>query len=301
MWEYWSYVGIVTSLLALAAARLRGPLRTFAFACLAVAAILAWRGPWGSVLGWIAPYVALLSSVRVCSRFLVLAVFGIALLAGMQIGWLRSRTDARLAWLPPLLFLAIAAEYCVVVRPIWIKVFALPPEQAYPDWGIRRPGPRYQTIESTPWFQEFTYDEDMFNSRMLPAIMAGAIVSNAYVTMALPWARPPDGSVVEGWPDDGYRISNHEIEFFGDLRPGREIKVNLHYAKEYWNVADRTSARIEQDGAGMRLVVQRPCERVRIVFRTGRETVGWIVSGIALVVVSLVLRRQTVEARVHDV
>ena len=49
-----------------------------------------------------------------------------------------------------------------------------------------------------------------------------------------------------------------------------------------------------------RLVVQRPCERVRIVFRTGRETVGWVVSGIALVVVSLVLRRQTVEARVHD-
>jgi hypothetical protein len=50
----------------------------------------------------------------------------------------------------------------------------------------------------------------------------------------------------------------------------------------------------------MRLVILRPCERVRIVFRTGRETVGWIVSGIALVVVSLVLRRQTVEARVHD-
>jgi hypothetical protein len=96
---------------------------------------------------------------------------------------------------------------------------------------------------------------------------------------------------VEGLPESEYRLRNHEIDLSGDFRPGQEIRVQLHYKKAYWKVADRTSARIEPDAAGMKLVILKPCQNVRVVFRTGQENLGWIISGIAVAATSAVLWR----------
>jgi len=301
VWEYWSYVGIIVSLLALGALGIRRRPRTFALACLGVAAVLAWRGPWGSVLGWIAPRVLFLSSVRVYSRFLVLAVFAIALLAGSAIAWLRSSTRDRGASLPLLLLFAIATEYWLVVWPIWTKVFALPAEEVYSDWGITLPGPRYHSIRSAPPFQPFAEHQEMFNSRMLPLLMAGAIVGNAYVAMVSPWERPPDGSVVQSRDQVTYRLDNQEIKLFGDFRRGDRIKINLRYPTEYWRVADPRSARIEGHRSGTIVTILTGCRNVRVVLRTGLETAAWIVSGISLIALWLVLRRRTEDLSIETV
>jgi hypothetical protein len=291
VWEYWSYVGAVTSTLALASLGARGRWRTFGFACLVIGGLLAWRGPWGSPLEWIAPRVPFLSSVRVYTRFLDLVVFAVALLAGGAIGELHRRMSGKLAWLPLLLLLAMVGDYWRVVRPIWSKVFALPVEQAYPDWGVTVSGPRYGVTLSAPPFQEFTSNQEMFNSRMLPLLMAGAVVDNAYITMALPWARPPEGKVVEGLPEGAYRLRNHEIDISGNFHPGQQIPVHLHYKKSFWRVANRESARVEPDVAGMKVVILAPCQNVRVLFRDGREILGWIISAIAVASTFAVLRR----------
>jgi hypothetical protein len=291
IWEYWSYVGVVASLLAATSLVSRGRWRTFALPCLLAGVVLAWRGPSGSPLEWVALQTPFLSSVRVYTRFLVLPVFAIALLAGGAIGALRRRMPGRLAWLPLLLLAAIVADYWVVVRPIWCKVFALPVAEAYPDWGITIPGPRYGTTLSAPHFQELRPDREMFNSRMLPLIMAGAVVRNAYITLALPWGRPPEGRVVERLPEGAYRLRNHEIDLSGDFRRGEQIDVHLHYKKAYWRVADRESALVEPDPTGMKIVILEPCHHVRVVFRDGREIIGWIISGIAVASTFAVFRR----------
>src|SRR5205085_2411690 len=121
-----------------------------------------------------------------------------ALSAGGAIGVLRRRSSKPLAWLSLLLLVAIVCEYALVVRPIWSRVFALPVEDAYPNWGVVVPGLRYATVLSAPPFQERTRDRELFNSRMLPLLTAGAVVRNAYITMATPWPRPPEGRVVYG-------------------------------------------------------------------------------------------------------
>jgi len=300
VWEYWSYVGIVTGMLAIVSLGIRGRSRGLAGACLGAAMILAWRGPWGAPLAWIAPHVPFLYSVRAFSRFVVLAVFGIALLAGNAIGALRRRAPGRLAWVPLLLLLAIVGDYSLVVRPVWSKVFALHPAEAYRDWGVTVAGQRYATTRSAPPFQTFNSQREMFNSRMLPLLMAGAVVRNAYITMALPWPRPPEGNVVEGLAEGAYRLRNHEIDLFGDLRPGQEIKIHLHYKRAYWDVVDPTSANVDWDPAGMKLDILKPCQNVRIVFRTGKESFGWIISGLAVVATSAVLRRRASTLRLAE-
>jgi len=297
VWEYWAYVGIVSSLLALLSLRTPGRVRTLALACVATGLVLAWRSPWGNALAWIAPHLPFLSSARIYSRFLVLAVFGIALAAGSGATTLRTIPHGRLLAL--LLLFALATEYAVVVLPIWTRIFALPVSEVYGDWGIALPGARYHSIRSAPPFQSFSASHEMFNSRMLPLVMAGAVVRDAYVTMALPWARPPEGAVVKDWPDEGYRIANQELELFGDLRAGREIEIHLHYPKKYWKIADPTAARLEPYEAGVKLLILKPCTSVRIVWRSRLEIAGWIVSTIALLAAVVVVWRGPAARHAH--
>lgn len=292
VWEYWSYTGIVISMLAIVSLRIRERWQTFGIACFVAAVILAWRPPWGNVLGWMALHVPFLSSVRCYSRFLVVATFAIALLAGGTIGTLRSTMRGPLAWLPVVLLLAVIGDSWLFVRPIWSKVFALPLAEVYPDWGVTIDGKPYSEIRLAPPHQAPTGDEEGFSSRMLPLLMAGAIVGNAYVAPALPWTPPADGSVVEGLPDTGYRLRNHEIDLHGDFRPGQEIRIKLRYAPGTWKIVDRTAARIDRDAGAMKVVILRPCQHVRITVRTGLEIVGWVVSGIGFACTAIVLRRE---------
>jgi hypothetical protein len=146
-------------------------------------------------------------------------------------------------------------------------------------------------VRSAPPFQEFSAHEEMFNSRMLPLLMAGAVVRNAYITMALPWGRPEEGRVVEGLPQGAYELRNHAIDLLGDFWPGQQFKIRLHYKKSEWRVADRESARLEADAVGMRVVILKRCRNVRILFRSGRELFGWIISAIAVASTFAVLRR----------
>jgi hypothetical protein len=283
-----------------------------------MSALLTWRGPSGSGLDWLAFYLPLLSSVRVYSRFLVLAVFGIALLAGGGIGMLRSKMQGRFAWLPLLLFLAIVGEYWVVVRPIWGRIFALQPTEEYEDWGVvprestptnagaissampeaagaldtTLEGAPYTTIRSAPLAQNFTDKQENFNSRMLPLLMAGAIVRNSYTALnGVHWLPIREGQVVEGLPESQYRLRNHELEFWGSFFPGDEIKIHLWCKKHYWKVADRSAARIYGNSGGTTVVILRPCHYVRISIRNGLEIAGWIVSSLGIVIMAAVLWR----------
>jgi hypothetical protein len=293
IWEYWSYVGIVSGILSLVgavSAQVRG--RSLAVRCIGMAALLSW-GPWGSGLEWFASYIPFLSSVRVYSRFLVLAVFGIALLAGCGIRMLRSKMQGRFVWLPLLLSLAIVGEYWVVVRPIWGRIFALLPAEEYQDWGTTLEGAPYTAIRSAPVVQKFTDKQENFNSRMLPLLMAGAIVRNSYTALnGVYWLPIREGQVVEGLPESQYRLRNHELEFWGAFFPGDEIKIRLRCKKSYWKVADRSTARIYGDSGGTTLVILRPCNYVRISVRSGLEIGGWIVSGLGIVITAAVLWRE---------
>ena len=59
IWEYWSFVGVVTSVLAIASVGARERWRALALASLVLGCLLAWRGPWGSLLEPIASQVPL--------------------------------------------------------------------------------------------------------------------------------------------------------------------------------------------------------------------------------------------------
>jgi hypothetical protein len=293
VWEYWSYVGIVGTALAVASLRRGGPGRSFTVGCFLLGVVLAWRGPWGSVLGWIAPYVPFLSSVRVYSRFLVLAVFAIALSAGREVASLRVRGRGMLGWVPTLMLAAVLADYSIVTRSVWSNVFALDAREAYADWGLTLREARYSTVRSAPPYQpSLSPTQDMFNSRMLPLLMAGAVVRNAYVTPALPWSRPAEGNVIEGIAPDGYRLTNHQLELFGDLHAGQQIRIKLRYSRKDWTVTDRTAARIDADAGGMKLVILRPCSYVRVAVRPGLETPAWIVSLVGLASTLVAVRRR---------
>lgn len=292
VWEYWSYVGIIASILAIVSVLTQERLWNFARLCIGGAVILAWRGPWGNGLEWLSSFVPVLGSVRVYSRFLVLGVFAMALLAGGGVGALRSRLRGRFAGLPFLLLLAMVGDYWLVVRPIWSKVFALPPAEVYSDWAVSLEGPPYTMIRSVPYVQDFTDDQDNFNSRMLPLLMAGAVVRNPYVTLnGVPWM-PTEGKVVESLPEASYQLRNHRLEFWGDFREGQEIAINLQCPRHYWRVADRSTARIQRQHGAIKLVILKPCQYLLVTIRTGLETAGWVVSGIGIVLAAAVLWRE---------
>jgi len=291
VWEYWSYVGLVAGALAIASLRRGGPARTLAASCFVLALLLAWRGPWGSALGWIAPHVPFLASVRLYSRFLVLAVFAVALSAGRELAALRAHRPGLLAWAPVLLLAGVVGDYWLVTRPIWSRVFELPPGEVYDDWPPVPEVP-YATVRSAPPYQPFTATQEMFNSRMLPLVMAGAVARNAYVTPALPWPRPAEGSIVEGLAPGQHRITNHELELFDDFRAGQEIRIKLRHSTKHWKVVDPTSARLDAEAGGMKLVILRPCPSVRIVFHSWLERAAWTLSVAGLIATALAVRRR---------
>jgi hypothetical protein len=179
------------------------------------------------------------------------------------------------------------------VRPVWQKIFALPVTEVYADWGAPAAGPPYLTIRRAPPVQWFSDEEDNFNSRMLPLLMAGAVVGNAYEAVTVPWMRALGGSVVENLPESAYRLRNHELELWGEFRPGQEIKTHLRHLESYWRVADPECARIRDDDGEIGLVMLKPCGYVAISIRPGFETAGWVVSAIGLAMTAAMLWRKS--------
>ena len=289
LWEYWSYAGMVAGLVALASIRVRARWRQLARGFIIAGLILAWRGPWGSLLEWISPYLPIAPSVRVYSRFLVLVVLGIALLAGGGLATLRQHATTRgLFWAPTLLVIAMAADYYIVVHPIWSRVFSLRPDEAYSDWGLSLRDPPYSVVRSAPFTLESANAGGEFNSRMLPLLMGGAVVANAYATLnGVPWMERRDGKVVESLPEDAYKLTNHNLEFWGDFTPGQEIAINLHFVKAYWKVDDPKVARIYDDDGPIRLQILEPCHHVRITMRSGWESAGWAAAGIGFLLAAV--------------
>ena len=289
LWEYWSYAGMVAGLVALASIRVRARWRQLARGFIIAGLILAWRGPWGSLLEWVSPYLPIAPSVRVYSRFLVLVVLGIALLAGGGLATLRQHATTRgLFWAPTLLVIAMAADYYIVVQPIWSRVFSLRPDEAYADWGLSLRDPPYSVVRSAPFTLESGNAGGEFNSRMLPLLMGGAVVGNAYATLnGVPWMERGDGKVVESLPEDAYQLTNHNLEFWGDFTPGQEIAINLHFVEAYWKVDDRKVARIYDDDGMIRLQILEPCHHVRITMRSGWESAGWAAAGIGFLLAAV--------------
>jgi len=284
VWEHWLYPGIVATPLAIVGAARPSSVRRLAVAAVLVAFALVWIAPWGNSLARIAPYVPFLDSVRVYSRFGVLVVFSIALLAGAEIA--RLRRDPRGAWFAAVLSLLIVADYGVFTRPIWQRVFSFAPAKVYPDWGIHRDAAPYDEVLLAP-----DYRPPTMNSRMLPLLMTGAVVSNAYVSPRLPWDRPTPGHTVTAPPGTSVQLQNQTLDFFGDFAPGDTILAKIRYRENIWKLTDETAARIEADEGGMRIVVLRSCRHVQVALRDRGDTIAWIVAALGLIASVRELRR----------
>jgi len=291
IWEYWSYVGTVGVALAALSLAERRLSRVIAIATTAVGVALAWRTPWGGVLDWLSA-LPLVGSIRVASRFLGLVVFGLALGAGGAIAGLRAKVSPRFRWVPLFLALAIVGEHWLVVRPIWTRVFEVPLSEAYPDWQSATSDREYSVVRSAPPFQPFTPAGDMYNSRMLPILMAGDVVPNAYTALTLHHLRLPDGPLVHGGPPDlRYRIGNQWIDLDGDLRPGEDVTVAVRSPHHAWKVDDRSCARPQNDEGEMRVVMLKRCGHVHLSMHSSWELVGWIVAAIGLALGVWLIRR----------
>jgi len=210
-------------------------------------------------------------------------VFGVALAAGGTLAVLREKLSGRLAWIPIAIALAVVSEHCFVVWPIWSRVFDVPVTEAYPQWGSVPERPTYSEVHAAPPFQDFSAARDMYNSRMLPLLMAGYVVPNAYTALTLPPVRLSEGPVVrESPPGLRCRIGNHTIELEGDLRPDHDVKLAIRPVRHGWKVDDRSCARIENHQGEMKIVMLKPCDRVRLSFRSGGEIAYWIVAATGL-------------------
>jgi hypothetical protein len=278
IWEYWAFIGVFSCILAAFGILSREWWKWFALCLLGIGMILSLSNKQGMAFLALLHGLPILSSVRIYSRFLVLIVFGIALLVGGGITAIRCKTVShphfRWAWL--LLFFVVI-DYLIHVIPIWTQIFSVAPEPVYDTWSLKESDPPYSRIVSAPAFQEFINNSDRFDSRMFPLIKAKTVVSNAYTGVNLPPFLPSGDKILE-WPQNiQYIIDNHQIKLYGSFSPGQSIKLNLLY-HTYWKSAMPEKVSVEKDGNLMRLSIQQACTFILIKISEPWEKMAWMIS-----------------------
>jgi hypothetical protein len=278
IWEYWAFIGIFSCILAAIGILSRERWKWFALCLLVVGVIISLSNERGIAFFALFRGLPILSSVRMYSRFLILIVFGIALLVGGSITVIRCKTASyqKLIW-AWLLFFFVVVDYFLHVIPIWTKLFPVAAEQVYNTWSLEESTPPYSSIMSAPAFQESTKNGDRFDSRMFPLMKAKMIIRNAYTGVNLPPFSPSGDKVIE-WPQNvQYAINNHQIKLYGDFWPGQSIKLNLLY-HAYWKSAIPETVSVENDGNLMRLSIQQACTSIVIKISGPWEKMVWMIS-----------------------
>jgi hypothetical protein len=288
VWEYWAFIGIFSCILAVIGLLSRERWKWFALCLVFVGIMLSVSSDTGITFFTLLRELPIFSSVEDYSRFLVLTVFGMALLVGGSITVMRckmaSHPKFRWAWV---VFFFVVIDYSFHVIPIWTQFFSAVPEQVYDAWSLEESNPPYIRIVSAPAFQEFTKNSDRFDSRMFPLMKAKMIISNAYTGVNLPPFLPSEDKVIE-WPQNvQYAINNHQIKLYGDFWPGQSIKLNLLY-HTYWKSAIPETVSVENDGNLMRLSIHQACSSIDIRISPSWEKMAWMISPLGILGMMLI-------------
>jgi hypothetical protein len=281
-WEYWAFVGVFSLILAVIGAMAHKRWKWFAICLILTGVLLSASNENGDTFLGLFRGVPILSSVRAASRFVVLVVFGIALLVGGSVTVIKSRAVSHPScrWVL-LLFLFVTINYLSHILPIWTHFFLISPEQVYSIWNSDPYNPPYSYIAMAPEFQPFANGVNQFDSRMFPLIQAKTVVQNAYTGLNLPPFRPTSERVIDSAQHSLYTIDNHRIKFMGSFKSGEIIKINLLY-HPYWKPEMPGMVFVENDHHLMRLAIQHNCSSIVIEMHPPWEKITWIISGLGI-------------------